>query len=130
MAVLSSCLVILSSLCVWCSTGIQCGLSAPPPPIGRSSMGATTGCILLLAALAAASNKLREKVEVELKAGVHCHRLLNATHQFGCGSSMNGEEGVIVIVRSKAELMEAENGWKERFPDYSGRFMVIMDELL
>ncbi|GMR52501.1 hypothetical protein PMAYCL1PPCAC_22696, partial [Pristionchus mayeri] len=102
---------------------------------GRSSMGATAGCILLLAALAAhaaAAGKMKEEVVVELPFGSSgfCIRLLNATHQFGCGSSMNGDEGVIVVARTKIDVMGAENGWKERFPDYSGGFVVIMDELL
>eukprot|EP00080_Pristionchus_pacificus_P009448 PDM69468.1 ears-1 [Pristionchus pacificus] len=117
--------------------------------VGRSEMGATSGSLvwlLLLAALAAAPaaaivNEMREVVknsacmeqvvvDLPFAPSGWCIRLLNGTHQVGCGSSMNGNEGVIVVARTRDEIEGARDGWKERFPDYTGGFMLLMDELL
>ncbi|GMT26995.1 hypothetical protein PFISCL1PPCAC_18292 [Pristionchus fissidentatus] len=95
----------------------------------------STSCILLIAATAAmiaADGDIKEQVVVQLPMGGRgfCIRLLNATHQFGCTSSMNGDEGVIVVARTKEDVEKASSGWNERFADYTGGFVVLMPELL
>ncbi|GMS99676.1 hypothetical protein PENTCL1PPCAC_21851, partial [Pristionchus entomophagus] len=107
--------------------------------VGRSTaaMGTTSGRVLLLLAAiaahqAAAFGEMKEQVMVGLPIDStgFCFRLLNATHEFGCGASKNGDEGVIVVARSKVDVEGARDGWKERFPNYKGGFVMLMDELL
>uniref|UniRef100_A0A4W5JXT5 Nicastrin n=1 Tax=Hucho hucho TaxID=62062 RepID=A0A4W5JXT5_9TELE len=44
------------------------------------------------------------KIYVELNNTVPCVRLLNATHQIGCQSSISGDTGVIHVLESEADL--------------------------
>uniref|UniRef100_A0A673WSP0 Nicastrin n=1 Tax=Salmo trutta TaxID=8032 RepID=A0A673WSP0_SALTR len=50
------------------------------------------------------SNSVAQKIYVELNNTVPCVRLLNATHQIGCQSSISGDTGVIHVLESEADL--------------------------
>uniref|UniRef100_A0A673X1S5 Nicastrin n=1 Tax=Salmo trutta TaxID=8032 RepID=A0A673X1S5_SALTR len=54
--------------------------------------------------LANFSNSVAQKIYVELNNTVPCVRLLNATHQIGCQSSISGDTGVIHVLESEADL--------------------------
>lgn len=49
-------------------------------------------------------NSVEQKIYVTLKDSVPCVRLLNATHQIGCQSSLSGDVGVIHVLESEADL--------------------------
>uniref|UniRef100_A0A667YLQ2 Nicastrin n=1 Tax=Myripristis murdjan TaxID=586833 RepID=A0A667YLQ2_9TELE len=49
-------------------------------------------------------NSVEQKIYVELNNMVPCVRLLNATHQIGCQSSISGDVGVIHVLESEANL--------------------------
>uniref|UniRef100_A0A8C8I0Q4 Nicastrin n=1 Tax=Oncorhynchus tshawytscha TaxID=74940 RepID=A0A8C8I0Q4_ONCTS len=49
-------------------------------------------------------NSVAQKIYVELNNTVPCVRLLNATHQIGCQSSISGDTGVIHVLESEADL--------------------------
>uniref|UniRef100_A0A8C7USQ0 Nicastrin n=1 Tax=Oncorhynchus mykiss TaxID=8022 RepID=A0A8C7USQ0_ONCMY len=49
-------------------------------------------------------NSVEQKIYVELNNTVPCVRLLNATHQIGCQSSISGDTGVIHVLESEADL--------------------------
>ncbi|XP_074785067.1 nicastrin [Athene noctua] len=62
---------------------------------------------LLLAALAAGScqgNSVERKIYIPLNKTAPCVRLLNATHQIGCQSSISGDTGVIHVVEKEEDL--------------------------
>nr|XP_028566120.1 nicastrin [Podarcis muralis] len=62
---------------------------------------------LLLCALAAGAgwcNSVERKIYIPLNRTASCVRLLNATHQVGCQSSLNGDTGVIHVVEKKSDL--------------------------
>uniref|UniRef100_A0A8C7GWD8 Nicastrin n=1 Tax=Oncorhynchus kisutch TaxID=8019 RepID=A0A8C7GWD8_ONCKI len=49
-------------------------------------------------------NSVEQKIYVELNNTVPCVRLLNATHQIGCQSSISGDTGVIHVLESEEDL--------------------------
>ncbi|XP_064869686.1 nicastrin-like [Oncorhynchus nerka] len=49
-------------------------------------------------------NSVAQKIYVELNNTVPCVRLLNATHQIGCQSSISGDTGVMHVLESEADL--------------------------
>ncbi|XP_042295200.1 nicastrin [Sceloporus undulatus] len=62
---------------------------------------------ILFFALAAGSgwcNSVERKIYIPLNRTATCVRLLNATHQIGCQSSMNGDTGVIHVVEKESDL--------------------------
>uniref|UniRef100_A0A8B9S4C1 Nicastrin n=1 Tax=Apteryx owenii TaxID=8824 RepID=A0A8B9S4C1_APTOW len=62
---------------------------------------------LLFALLAAGScqgNSVERKIYIPLNKTAPCVRLLNATHQIGCQSSINGDTGVIHVVEKEEDL--------------------------
>ncbi|XP_060109585.1 nicastrin isoform X2 [Heteronotia binoei] len=62
---------------------------------------------LLLCALAAGSgwcNSVERKIYIPLNRTATCVRLMNATHQIGCQSSMNGDTGVIHVVEKQKDV--------------------------
>ncbi|XP_077181843.1 nicastrin isoform X1 [Paroedura picta] len=62
---------------------------------------------LLLCALAAGSgwcNSVERKIYIPLNRTATCVRLMNATHQIGCQSSMNGDTGVIHVVEKQEDV--------------------------
>uniref|UniRef100_A0A669BBH1 Nicastrin n=1 Tax=Oreochromis niloticus TaxID=8128 RepID=A0A669BBH1_ORENI len=76
-------------------------------------------CILLLLC-----NSVENKIYVHLNYSIPCVRLLNATHQIGCQSSLSGDVGVLHVLESEANLdWVLQNGPN---PPY----MVILDSTL
>ncbi|XP_048144384.1 nicastrin [Corvus hawaiiensis] len=79
---------------------------------GRDSLGMLWNSLgmlraLLLAALAAGScsgNSVERKIYIPLNRTAPCVRLLNATHQIGCQSSLSGDTGVIHVVENDTDL--------------------------
>ncbi|NXI45574.1 NICA protein, partial [Galbula dea] len=62
---------------------------------------------LLLTVLAAGccqGNSVERKIYIPLNRTAPCVRLLNATHQIGCQSSMSGDTGVIHVVEKEEDL--------------------------
>ncbi|XP_048369262.1 nicastrin isoform X2 [Sphaerodactylus townsendi] len=62
---------------------------------------------VLLCALAAGSgwcNSVEKKIYIPLNRTAMCVRLMNATHQIGCQSSMNGDTGVIHVVEKQEDV--------------------------
>nr|XP_060613803.1 nicastrin [Anolis sagrei ordinatus] len=62
---------------------------------------------ILLFAVAGGSvwcNSVERKIYIPLNRTATCVRLLNATHQIGCQSSLNGDTGVIHVVEEEADL--------------------------
>uniref|UniRef100_UPI0037E7ED1C nicastrin n=1 Tax=Semicossyphus pulcher TaxID=241346 RepID=UPI0037E7ED1C len=49
-------------------------------------------------------NSVEKKIYVHLNYTVSCVRLLNATHQIGCQSSLSGDVGVLHVLESEANL--------------------------
>ncbi|XP_056125579.1 LOW QUALITY PROTEIN: nicastrin [Rhinichthys klamathensis goyatoka] len=49
-------------------------------------------------------SSVEQKIYVELNDTVPCVRLLNATHQIGCQSSMSGDTGVLHVLESEEDL--------------------------
>uniref|UniRef100_A0A8C3TF37 Nicastrin n=1 Tax=Chelydra serpentina TaxID=8475 RepID=A0A8C3TF37_CHESE len=49
-------------------------------------------------------NSVERKIYIPLNKTAPCVRLLNATHQIGCQSSMNGDTGVIHVVEKDQDL--------------------------
>uniref|UniRef100_A0A672T7P4 Nicastrin n=1 Tax=Sinocyclocheilus grahami TaxID=75366 RepID=A0A672T7P4_SINGR len=56
------------------------------------------------AAAGVCSSSVEKKIYVELNETVPCVRLLNATHQIGCQSSMSGDTGVLHVLESESDL--------------------------
>ncbi|KAL0966300.1 hypothetical protein UPYG_G00293580 [Umbra pygmaea] len=50
------------------------------------------------------SSSVAQKIYVEVNDTVPCVRLLNATHQIGCQSSISGDTGVIHVLESEDDL--------------------------
>ncbi|KAM6435365.1 nicastrin [Liasis olivaceus] len=62
---------------------------------------------MLLCALAPGSgwcNSVEKKIYIPLNRTATCVRLLNATHQIGCQSSLNGDTGVIHVAEKESDL--------------------------
>uniref|UniRef100_A0AAX7SSL8 Nicastrin n=1 Tax=Astatotilapia calliptera TaxID=8154 RepID=A0AAX7SSL8_ASTCA len=49
-------------------------------------------------------NSVENKIYVHLNYTIPCVRLLNATHQIGCQSSLSGDVGVLHVLESEANL--------------------------
>ncbi|KAM3824620.1 nicastrin isoform 2-T2 [Vipera latastei] len=49
-------------------------------------------------------NSVEKKIYIPLNKTATCVRLLNATHQIGCQSSMNGDTGVIHVAEKESDL--------------------------
>ncbi|KAL7842247.1 hypothetical protein SRHO_G00239360 [Serrasalmus rhombeus] len=49
-------------------------------------------------------SSVEQKIYVELNSTVPCVRLLNATHQIGCQSSISGDTGVLHVLETEADL--------------------------
>uniref|UniRef100_A0AAQ5Z241 Nicastrin n=1 Tax=Amphiprion ocellaris TaxID=80972 RepID=A0AAQ5Z241_AMPOC len=54
--------------------------------------------------LGASCNSVEKKIYVHLNYTVPCVRLLNATHQIGCQSSLSGDVGVLHVLESEENL--------------------------
>ncbi|XP_021397899.2 nicastrin isoform X2 [Lonchura striata] len=81
------------------------GRGRDSPGRGRDSLGVLRA--LLVAALAAApvrGNSVHRKIYIPLNHTAPCVRLLNATHQIGCQSSLSGDTGVIHVVEREQDL--------------------------
>ncbi|XP_056365901.1 nicastrin [Oenanthe melanoleuca] len=79
---------------------------------------------LLMAALAAGlclGNSVERKIYIPLNHTAPCVRLLNATHQIGCQSSLSGDTGVIHVVEKEEDLEWALS--KGPHPPY----MILLD---
>ncbi|XP_057188959.1 nicastrin isoform X1 [Triplophysa rosa] len=50
------------------------------------------------------SSSVEQKIYVELNDTVPCVRLLNATHQIGCQSSISGDTGVLHVLETESDL--------------------------
>ncbi|KAF4117914.1 nicastrin [Onychostoma macrolepis] len=50
------------------------------------------------------SSSVEQKIYVELNETVPCVRLLNATHQIGCQSSISGDTGVLHVLETESDL--------------------------
>ncbi|XP_050949290.1 nicastrin [Labeo rohita] len=50
------------------------------------------------------SSSVEQKIYVELNNTVPCVRLLNATHQIGCQSSISGDTGVLHVLETESDL--------------------------
>ncbi|NXM28132.1 NICA protein, partial [Oxyruncus cristatus] len=84
--------------------GTRRGMEAAPGRC-RGSLGLIWA--LLVAALAAGScrgNSVERKIYIPLNRTAPCVRLLNATHQIGCQSSISGDTGVIHVVEKEEDL--------------------------
>ncbi|XP_071273487.1 nicastrin [Agelaius tricolor] len=99
------------------------------PGTARNSMGTAWNSMgllraLLVAALAAGScqgNSVHRKIYISLNHTAPCVRLLNATHQIGCQSSLSGDTGVIHVVEQEQDLEWALS--KGPHPPY----MILLD---
>lgn len=49
-------------------------------------------------------SSVEQKIYVELNKTAPCVRLLNATHQIGCQSSISGDTGVVHVLESESDL--------------------------
>ncbi|OWK51956.1 Nicastrin [Lonchura striata] len=81
------------------------GRGRDSPGTLRNSLGVLRA--LLVAALAAApvrGNSVHRKIYIPLNHTAPCVRLLNATHQIGCQSSLSGDTGVIHVVEREQDL--------------------------
>uniref|UniRef100_A0A4X2JZM1 Nicastrin n=1 Tax=Vombatus ursinus TaxID=29139 RepID=A0A4X2JZM1_VOMUR len=75
---------------------------------GGAASGGRRTCLLLcfvslLAGLCQA-NSVERKIYIPLNRTAPCVRLLNATHQIGCQSSISGDTGVIHVVEEEEDL--------------------------
>ncbi|KAG5285800.1 hypothetical protein AALO_G00007580 [Alosa alosa] len=69
----------------------------------------------------ASGNSVEQKIYVELNNTVPCVRLLNATHQMGCQSSISGNTGVLHLLETDSDLdIILNNG-------LHAPYMVLMD---
>ncbi|XP_029437535.1 nicastrin isoform X2 [Rhinatrema bivittatum] len=60
--------------------------------------------VLLLLSGSSRGNSVERKIYIPLNKTAPCVRLMNATHQIGCQSSMNGDTGVIHLVEKEQDL--------------------------
>ncbi|KAL7978377.1 hypothetical protein Chor_014916 [Crotalus horridus] len=73
----------------------------------KARVAAWVLCGIFLCVLAPDSgwcNSVEKKIYIPLNRTATCVRLLNATHQIGCQSSMNGDTGVIHVVEKESDL--------------------------
>uniref|UniRef100_A0AC11EKX7 Nicastrin n=1 Tax=Ovis aries TaxID=9940 RepID=A0AC11EKX7_SHEEP len=71
-------------------------------PGSRSLLRLLSFCALL--AGLCEGNSVERKIYIPLNKTAPCVRLLNATHQIGCQSSISGDTGVIHVVEKKEDL--------------------------
>uniref|UniRef100_A0AAR2K288 Nicastrin n=1 Tax=Pygocentrus nattereri TaxID=42514 RepID=A0AAR2K288_PYGNA len=60
--------------------------------------------VCFLSVIAVRCSSVEQKIYVELNSTVPCVRLLNATHQIGCQSSISGDTGVLHVLETEADL--------------------------
>uniref|UniRef100_A0A8C5BWS9 Nicastrin n=1 Tax=Gadus morhua TaxID=8049 RepID=A0A8C5BWS9_GADMO len=63
-----------------------------------------TSCLGELTKTCVSCNSVEQKIYINLNDTVPCVRLLNATHQIGCQSSLGGDVGVIHFLESEQNL--------------------------
>uniref|UniRef100_A0A673A9I5 Nicastrin n=1 Tax=Sphaeramia orbicularis TaxID=375764 RepID=A0A673A9I5_9TELE len=63
-----------------------------------------TGLIVVFPFTGVGCNSVEKKIYVHLNYTVPCVRLLNATHQIGCQSSLSGNVGVLHVLESEDNL--------------------------
>ncbi|XP_024606103.1 nicastrin [Neophocaena asiaeorientalis asiaeorientalis] len=68
----------------------------------RSLLRLVSFCVLL--AGLCEGNSVEKKIYIPLNKTAPCVRLLNATHQIGCQSSVSGDTGVIHVVQKEEDL--------------------------
>nr|KAF6316316.1 nicastrin [Pipistrellus kuhlii] len=61
-------------------------------------------CLCVLLAGLCGGNSVERKIYISLNKTAPCVRLLNATHQIGCHSSISGDTGVIHVVEKEEDL--------------------------
>ncbi|XP_040086047.1 nicastrin isoform X1 [Oryx dammah] len=71
-------------------------------PGSRSLLRLLSFCVLV--AGLCEGNSVERKIYIPLNKTAPCVRLLNATHQIGCQSSISGDTGVIHVVEKKEDL--------------------------
>uniref|UniRef100_A0A672RGH7 Nicastrin n=1 Tax=Sinocyclocheilus grahami TaxID=75366 RepID=A0A672RGH7_SINGR len=76
-------------------------VSGGPAPDENSSMSRV---MCVSAAAGVLSSSVEQKIYVELNETVPCVRLLNATHQIGCQSSISGDTGVLHVLETESDL--------------------------
>uniref|UniRef100_A0A3Q0S248 Nicastrin n=1 Tax=Amphilophus citrinellus TaxID=61819 RepID=A0A3Q0S248_AMPCI len=83
-------------------------------------------CVFVFVSLPAgvSCNSVEKKIYVHLNYTVPCVRLLNATHQIGCQSSLSGDVGVLHVLNSEENLE-----WVLRSGP-NPPYMVILDSTL
>ncbi|KAI2668029.1 Nicastrin [Labeo rohita] len=59
---------------------------------------------ILVGVFCVSSSSVEQKIYVELNNTVPCVRLLNATHQIGCQSSISGDTGVLHVLETESDL--------------------------
>lgn len=72
-----------------------------------ADLGCRGLCLLSFCVLLAGlcgGNSVERKIYIPLNRTAPCVRLLNATHQIGCHSSINGDTGVIHVVEKEEDL--------------------------
>ncbi|XP_077472285.1 nicastrin [Stigmatopora argus] len=60
--------------------------------------------LLYLCFVGAGCTSVAKKIYVKLNTTIPCVRLLNATHQIGCQSSLSGDVGVLYVLESEENL--------------------------
>ncbi|XP_044122618.1 nicastrin isoform X1 [Neovison vison] len=71
-------------------------------PRSRSLLRLVSFCVLL--AGFCRGNSVERKIYISVNKTAPCVRLLNATHQIGCQSSVSGDTGVIHVVEKEEDL--------------------------
>uniref|UniRef100_A0A673H3U5 Nicastrin n=1 Tax=Sinocyclocheilus rhinocerous TaxID=307959 RepID=A0A673H3U5_9TELE len=71
------------------------GIFVGPGNAKRLMLGVKSGVL---------SSSVEQKIYVELNETVPCVRLLNATHQIGCQSSISGDTGVLHVLETESDL--------------------------
>ncbi|RVE60976.1 hypothetical protein OJAV_G00166020 [Oryzias javanicus] len=80
--------------------------------------------VLCLLFVGVSSNSVEKKIYIELNETFPCVRLLNATHQIGCQSSLSGDVGVLHLLESEENL-----DWVLRSGP-NPPYMVILESML
>ncbi|XP_003466619.2 nicastrin isoform X1 [Cavia porcellus] len=78
------------------------GVGSEADPGSRGLLRLLSFCVLL--AGFCEGNSVERKIYISLNKTAPCVRLLNATHQIGCQSSISGDTGVIHVVEKEEDL--------------------------
>lgn len=63
---------------------------------------------------------------IPIGEGNACYRTFNKTHEFGCQSTQDNQNGLVVRIDKFEDFENLKSCWNTSYPSYSGKFWILL----